>query len=74
MRTKKSGMPMILSNSHRISKKLNISRKYKLESLIKKREIPFGSSEEYWAMNESLTQSMKNRIIKKSLKLRVNFF
>jgi len=25
-----------------------------------RREIPYGSSEEYWAMNESLTQLMKN--------------
>jgi len=56
---------MILSKSHRISKKLK-KTKQKLVSLIKKREIPFGSSEEYWAINESLTQLMKNKNILKN--------
>ena len=30
-----------------------------------RRDIPFGSSEEYWAMNESLTQLIEDKCIKK---------
>jgi len=61
-------MPIILSNSHRVSKIINKKRKT-FKSLIRtpfgrgenqeKRDAPFGSSEEFWAMNENLTQLIK---------------
>lgn len=48
-------MPIILSEQPQ-----NFSRESndKKNNLNEKREIPLGSSEEYWAMNESLTQSI----------------
>jgi len=59
-------MPMILSIKPQNFRKNKIKE---ISTNFLKREIPFGSSEEYWAMNESLTQLMKNSLAIQNLEI-----
>lgn len=63
MECKKNFMLMILSESHKES--MNV--KMKMITGKEKRDASDGSSEEYWAMNESLTQ------LTKEIKFEVNY-
>jgi len=54
----KNSMPMIFSESHRVTEECK-KRKERKELQEYNWETPDGSSEEYWAMNVSLTQLIK---------------
>lgn len=68
MECKKNFMLMILSESHKESMNVRVEKK-KMTTITgkKKRDASDGSSEEYWAMNESLTQ------LTKEIKFEVNY-
>lgn len=66
MECKKNFMLMILSESHKESMNVRVEKMATITGK-KKRDASDGSSEEYWAMNESLTQ------LTKEIKFEVNY-